>query len=358
METLRRLRFRITPGETKFDIANVLRLLAAHKEAITQEGAQRANVSAAEVRASIERKVEALRPLGEAGDVSDYEERVEDMTRPELLRAVLPANGRAWSTRSNKRVRNGFETDFSSAAHSDQEAPTGDWRYWLIMAGRGLGNTRVGPEWVHSIAASNQNVKLALIAASLDEARSVVEGEGGITSVFPPENTPAYEASLRRARLRNGAKTKLYWVAQPESLPCPSTAMRAKQAQKLRCLPMPPARQDALLHAVVEGETATPSASPVERDAWIVGREASGEWEGQGEAHACQQDGQWQFLAPIEGMFAVDRGAGQRRLFSGGWSAAPTVATATGRTTTDTEARAAIAAIVAALSHLGSISES
>ncbi|PIW54938.1 MAG: hypothetical protein COW16_08485 [Sphingomonadales bacterium CG12_big_fil_rev_8_21_14_0_65_65_10] len=45
----------------KMDVANALRLLAAHKESIAKEGAQRANVSAAEVRASIERRVQKLR---------------------------------------------------------------------------------------------------------------------------------------------------------------------------------------------------------------------------------------------------------------------------------------------------------
>ncbi|MBA4163713.1 MAG: hypothetical protein C0510_03630 [Erythrobacter sp.] len=47
--------------ERKMDVANALRLLAAHKETIASERAVRANVSAAEVRASIDRKVEALR---------------------------------------------------------------------------------------------------------------------------------------------------------------------------------------------------------------------------------------------------------------------------------------------------------
>lgn len=45
----------------KMDVANALRLLAAHKDIIAQEGAQRRNVSAAEVRASIERRVQKLR---------------------------------------------------------------------------------------------------------------------------------------------------------------------------------------------------------------------------------------------------------------------------------------------------------
>jgi len=47
--------------ERKMDVASALRLLSAHKDTIATERATRANVSAAEVRASIARKVEALR---------------------------------------------------------------------------------------------------------------------------------------------------------------------------------------------------------------------------------------------------------------------------------------------------------
>ncbi|QPC98552.1 hypothetical protein [Qipengyuania soli] len=45
----------------KLDVAAALRLLTAHKDTIATERAARANVSAAEVRASIERKVEIFR---------------------------------------------------------------------------------------------------------------------------------------------------------------------------------------------------------------------------------------------------------------------------------------------------------
>jgi hypothetical protein len=48
-------------AERKMDVANALRLLSAHKESHIKERAVRANVSAAEIRASIERKVEVLR---------------------------------------------------------------------------------------------------------------------------------------------------------------------------------------------------------------------------------------------------------------------------------------------------------
>jgi len=48
------------PGH-KMDVANALRLLSAHKDTISQEQAVRSNVSAAEVRESIARKVEKVR---------------------------------------------------------------------------------------------------------------------------------------------------------------------------------------------------------------------------------------------------------------------------------------------------------
>lgn len=48
-------------GVRQFDNAVALRLLAAHRESAARQRAVRANVSAAEVRASIEKKVEALR---------------------------------------------------------------------------------------------------------------------------------------------------------------------------------------------------------------------------------------------------------------------------------------------------------
>lgn len=47
--------------QRKMDVAAALRLLAAHKETVSKERAHRANVSAAQVREAIERKVDELR---------------------------------------------------------------------------------------------------------------------------------------------------------------------------------------------------------------------------------------------------------------------------------------------------------
>lgn len=61
LETLRRLREGTAAEGPKFDISNALRLLAMHKESVSRAQAEMRNVSAAEVRASIDRKVEAIR---------------------------------------------------------------------------------------------------------------------------------------------------------------------------------------------------------------------------------------------------------------------------------------------------------
>jgi phage terminase large subunit-like protein len=104
-------------------------------------------------------------------------------------------------------------------ARQEQLPPAGDWRIWLIMAGRGFGKTRAGAEWVRRIAESKPNARIALIATSLSEARAVmVEGDSGILACCPPERRPVFEPSLKRLRFPNGAQAHLYSAAEPESL--------------------------------------------------------------------------------------------------------------------------------------------
>lgn len=63
LEVLRRLREgeQKTPDGEKYDFANAIRLLSAHRDNAAQAQAKQHNVSAAEVRASIDRKVEDIR---------------------------------------------------------------------------------------------------------------------------------------------------------------------------------------------------------------------------------------------------------------------------------------------------------
>ena len=63
MEVVRRLREGEMQGKNadRYDFANAIRLLSAHRENAARAQAEQRNVTAAEVRASIDRKVEAIR---------------------------------------------------------------------------------------------------------------------------------------------------------------------------------------------------------------------------------------------------------------------------------------------------------
>jgi phage terminase large subunit-like protein len=77
-----------------------------------------------------------------------------------------------------------LDAAFEMWAHDGQLPPLGEsWRVWLMMAGRGFGKTRAGAEWVNNLAQSAPK-RIALVAASIDEARSImVEGVSGILSI-------------------------------------------------------------------------------------------------------------------------------------------------------------------------------
>jgi phage terminase large subunit-like protein len=104
-------------------------------------------------------------------------------------------------------------------ARTEQLPPNGDWRIWLVMAGRGFGKTRAGAEWVRSIAERDGAARIALVAASLYEARSImVEGESGLLSIAPYWDRPEWFPALRKLIWKSGAQAMLYGAADPETL--------------------------------------------------------------------------------------------------------------------------------------------
>lgn len=134
--------------------------------------------------------------------------------------------------------RDAFSHHFGFHAHPGQEPPEGDWRTWLIMAGRGFGKTRAGAEWVRSVAETDRHARIALVATSLNEARAVmVEGESGLLACCAPGHAPAYEPSLRRLTFPNGAQAFLYSAAEPEGLRGPQHSHASKTKQAPRPLP-------------------------------------------------------------------------------------------------------------------------
>lgn len=125
----------------------------------------------------------------------------------------------AWLQRMTQAEAARLLADWRWWRRPDQCAPSGDWHVWLLLAGRGFGKTRTGAEWVRELAEKSPGARIALVAASLNEARQVmVEGESGLLAIAGPKMRPVYESSLRRVTWPNGAVATLYSAAEPESL--------------------------------------------------------------------------------------------------------------------------------------------
>jgi predicted phage terminase large subunit-like protein len=101
--------------------------------------------------------------------------------------------------------------DWQRMARSAQLEPPGDWRVWLILAGRGFGKTRTGAETVRNWVLKQGYRRIALIAETEADARQVmIEGESGLLSVHLPEECPRYEPSRRTLIWPNGAVATCY----------------------------------------------------------------------------------------------------------------------------------------------------
>jgi len=87
----------------------------------------------------------------------------------------------------------------------------GNWRVWLLLAGRGFGKTRTGAEYVRAMVGMRRVRRVALVAPTAADARAVmVEGESGLLSIGPPDDRPDYEPSKHLLTWPNGAIATTY----------------------------------------------------------------------------------------------------------------------------------------------------
>jgi len=130
-----------------------------------------------------------------------------EAARNDLAAALSPAEARA------------LLYDWPFWARPAQLPPQGNWRVWLLLAGRGFGKTRTGAELMRARVATWTARRVALVAPTAADARNVmVEGESGILAISPPWDRPRYEPSKRRLTWPNGAIATLYSADEPERL--------------------------------------------------------------------------------------------------------------------------------------------
>lgn len=152
--------------------------------------------------------------------------------------------------------------------------------------------------------------------------------------------------------------------------------LAAGQAQKEMVHNEALATLDALVQPCVQTCGADdPPTTPALGQSWIVGSSPTGGWAGQAATVATWSEGGWRFVAPREGMVAWTADLTLPARYSGGaWTIGqlhaatlviggrqvvgarqPTIAAPSGGGTVDSEARAAVAALIVALETHGLI---
>ncbi|ASV86431.1 terminase-like family protein [Ochrobactrum quorumnocens] len=165
------------------------------------------------------------------------------------------------------------ECEWLIKARDAQLPPSGDWRIWLILGGRGSGKTRAGAEWVSGMAlglkpfAVRACGHIALVGETFADAREVmVDGPSGILSVSRASR-PRYETTRRRLLWDNGAVASLYSSEDPDSLRGPQ--FDAAWCDELAKWKNPQATWDMLQFGLRLGDfprqvvTTTPRAVPL-----------------------------------------------------------------------------------------------
>lgn len=119
---------------------------------------------------------------------------------------------RNWATRKQRY-------SWNQNARPSQLPPPGNWRTWLILAGRGFGKTRTGAETLRSWINSGRCRRIGLLSKTLGEARSVmVEGISGLLEIHPPLERPIFERGKKQLIWPNGSLATLYSADHFEQL--------------------------------------------------------------------------------------------------------------------------------------------
>ncbi|MHA6316076.1 terminase large subunit domain-containing protein [Altererythrobacter sp. CAU 1778] len=271
-------------------------------------------------------------PFAFAGDASDAD--IHDFSET-LDEETLFSLARYW------------DGHFPLFAHDGQRTPQGDWRIWMVMGGRGFGKTRAGAEYVRAIAEGDRFARIALVGATLGEARRVmIEGDSGLIQCAPPEQRPEFEPSLNRLTWPNGAQAFVYSAAEPEALRGPQHS-HADWSGPEGIYGQSGHRADRRAAAARGAWTRRrPALRRCRRGRMDRRPFPRRSWSDQPGALAVLTENEWRFVNPVERMQIFDSTAGSIAVWrDGAWWWPQAVTSPTGGGTIDAEARAALGAL-------------
>ena len=104
-----------------------------------------------------------------------------------------------------------------SQAHAHQIEPEGNWRTWLLLAGRGAGKTKCAAEWAWWEGWRDPGSRTLVTAPTLGDIRDTCfEGESGLLNCIPYQLIKDHNRSLSEIVLVNGSLIKGIPASEPE----------------------------------------------------------------------------------------------------------------------------------------------
>ena len=107
-----------------------------------------------------------------------------------------------------------------------QCAPTTprDWYFWLVLAGRGFGKTRLAAEWMLDEMTAFPNYWYAMVGATFDEGRDImVEGESGLLACADARKIAhTWNKQLGHFKIRGGPECDLFSAEKPDGVRGPN----------------------------------------------------------------------------------------------------------------------------------------
>ena len=139
------------------------------------------------------------------------ERRLAELRR---LRALKLAEQQAQADEAVKQLA---FSDYRTKARPQQLPPEGDWRIWLILAGRGFGKTWTGSKWLLEKALQQPETEWAVVAPTFGDVRRIcVEGPSGIIKSAQPGQIKFYNKSNGQITLANGSVIHMISADEPD----------------------------------------------------------------------------------------------------------------------------------------------
>jgi predicted phage terminase large subunit-like protein len=137
------------------------------------------------------------------------------LSKAQLLASLPETERQTLLATLSPEVKARYRWDWSFHARPNQLAPEGDWRTWLILAGRGFGKTEAGAQWIRQ-RVENGARSIALVAETQKDLEEVMVAR--ILRISPPDMMPKVRYKPVRIIWPNGAEALGYNGTEPDQL--------------------------------------------------------------------------------------------------------------------------------------------